>query len=138
MSAACHPLSVCLTSAIEAAISTASTDPILRYLKSGFSGVLQEETDLLENYMLSCGIYPSQFFSDEKWTFKADIYKGSKNDPLLIERINKVREKILPPLLNLKNALKGKLSAEAFLPRHLRLYGGDGPSLCHSRAHQQI
>ncbi len=114
LSAACHPLSVCLTSAIEAAISTASTDPILRYLKSGFSGVSQEETDLLENYMLSCGIYPSQFFSDEKWTFKADIYKGSKNDPLLIERINKVREKILPPLLNLKNALKGKLSAEAF------------------------
>lgn len=114
VSAACHPLSVCVTSAVEAAIASVSTDPILRYLKSGFSGVSQEETDLLENYMLSCGIYPSQFFSDEKWNFKADIYNGSKNDPLLTERINKVRDKILMPLSTLKASLKGKIDAEAF------------------------
>lgn len=114
LSAAYHPLCVCITSAVEAAVTSASTDSVLRYLKSGFSGVEREDTDLLENYMLSCGIYPSQFFSDEKWNYKANIYKGSENDPLLTERINNVRDKILPPLLNLKNALKGKIDSETF------------------------
>lgn len=113
-SASLHPLSLYVLSAAETVISSFSYSPLMRYLKSGFCDISLEETDLLENYILSCGIYGSQFASDEKWTYKADIYKGSLSDKELLDKIDTARKKILPPLLSLKEKLKGKLKASDF------------------------
>lgn len=113
-SAALHPLSLYVLSAAETVISSFSYSPLMRYLKSGFCNISLEETDLLENYILACGIYGSQFISDEKWLYKADIYKGSLSDNELLSKIDSTRQKILPPLLALKEKLKGKLTALDF------------------------
>lgn len=114
LSAADHPLFIYITSAVEASLSPSSLSPVLRYLKSGFSDIPIEETDLLENYILESGMYPSQFFNEEKWSYRADIYRGSRNDSALSERLNRARDYALAPLIPLRAKLKGKITADAF------------------------
>lgn len=113
-SAALHPLSLYIIAAVEASIGGKTFASLLKYLKSGFCTVPSDEADLFENYILASGVYPSQFFNDEKWSYKADMYRGSTSDPDLLSSVNATREKILSELIPLKNALKSKLSAEEF------------------------
>ncbi len=110
-----HPLSVFLLSAIDTVLSNYSYSSLFRYLKSGFSGINQEDIDLLENYMLSCGIYGSQFASDEKWRFKSGVLsKTSKKDESTFDKVDEIRKNVLPPLLSLKEKLSGKITALEF------------------------
>lgn len=113
-SAALHPLSLYILSALEACMGGKTFAPLLKYLKSGFCTLTPDEVDLFENYLLASGVYPSQFFNDEKWSYRADMYRGSTSDPDLLSTVNSTREKILSELLPLRNALKGKLTAEEF------------------------
>ncbi len=114
LSAADHPLFIYITSAVEASLSPSSLSPVLRYLKSGFSDIPLEETDLLENYILESGMYPSQFFSEEKWSYRADIRMGRGGDSALSERLSRARDCALAPLIPLRTKLKGKITAGAF------------------------
>lgn len=114
ISAAAHPLSLYILSSIEAAISLSSFTPLLKYLKSGFCGIDRSEADIFENYILASGIYPSQFYNNEKWLYKTDMYRSKNADDSLIDTVNETREKILAELRPLKNALKGSVNAEAF------------------------
>lgn len=114
MSASDHPLFIYITSAIEASLSPSSLSPFLRYLKSGFSHIEPEDADILENYIWESGIYPSQFFSDEPLTYRADIYKGSRTDEALLPRLNETRLNALSPLKPLRSALKGRITARDF------------------------
>ena len=64
-----------------------SYETVFRYLRSGFSGITTEETDLLENYCLALGIRGSKKYS-EKWI---RFSRGQNEEELA--KINEIRER---------------------------------------------
>ncbi len=64
-------------------------ESVFRYLRCSLSDVTQEETDLLENYVLALGIRGFEAYR-ETWVH---VYRGM--DPADILRINEIREKFV-------------------------------------------
>ncbi|MBQ8857808.1 MAG: helicase-exonuclease AddAB subunit AddB [Lachnospiraceae bacterium] len=79
-----------------------SYETVFRYLRSGFSGISTEETDLLENYCLALGIRGIKKYS-EKWIRFA---KGQTDAELGM--VNAVREKFYDSLKDTAAVLKDK------------------------------
>lgn len=117
ISSAMHALSIFVTSAVDTVCSSFSRDSLFRYLKSGFSPYNKEDVDKLENYMLATGIYGSALANDEKWEYRTLVYSDyelSESEKAEIEEIDRIRKEFLPPLLNLKTAISGKINALTF------------------------
>ncbi len=117
ISSSLHPLSVYLTSAIEASVSGFSKDPLFRFLKSGFSPFNKESVDKLENYMLAAGIHGSALSDEEKWRYRKTVfsdYEISEKEETMFTEIDEIRKAVLPPLSKLKDSLKGRLTALDF------------------------
>lgn len=64
-----------------------SYETVFRYLRSGFSGISPEETDLLENYCLALGIRGRKKYA-EKW-----IRFSRNQTEEQLNRINEIRER---------------------------------------------
>lgn len=91
---------------IRAAISVATLDysyeSVFRYLRTGLSGVGEEEIDLLENYILATGIRGSK-----RW--KEDFTRRYRSKEAIdLEKINSIREIVMQELLPLTEVLKDK------------------------------
>ncbi len=117
VSSSMHPLSVYVSAVLDTVTSSFSPEPLFKFLKSGFSPCSFEEADEMENYMLETGIKGSAFQSDEKWTYRTNLYSDyelSQSDKELFSKIDKIRKKVLPPLSALKEKLKGKIDSKAF------------------------
>ena len=79
-----------------------SYETVFRYLRSGFSGISQEETDLLENYCLALGIRGFKKYS-EKWIrFSKDQTEES------LGKVNEIREKFYESMKDTVTILKDK------------------------------
>ena len=77
-----------------------SYESVFRYLRSGFSGISTEETDLLENYCLALGIRGLKKYS-EKWI------RFSKNmTDANLQRINEIRMKFYESVKDAAKILK--------------------------------
>ncbi len=99
-----------------------SSDYVLRYLKTGLSGLTVEETATLENYVFAWDINGKKWLSE--WSenpFGFGRRPDEESDALLLE-INKLREKTVLPLNELRQELEfcnGKRAIE-LLYRFLR------------------
>lgn len=82
-----------VVSAFEAA-STFRNDAVIRYVKSGLSGLLQEEADLFETYVKTWNISPSFMKRDEEWTMNPDGYVDSEPDESILDIVNSARKKV--------------------------------------------
>ena len=112
-----HPLVRLILSMLEIFTENWSYESVFRYLKTGLTGIEQHKIDLLENYVLSCGIYGKQWVNNEKWNMSPDLLveDNTKEYNLkFFEQINEIRRDIVRPLMTFRNKTKGRRGAEDF------------------------
>ena len=77
-------------------------ESMFRYLRSGLTGIPKEDVDMVENYVLACGIRGWKRWNQ---TWERNY---TKEIELPLAYINEIREQIIAPLLALREAVKGK------------------------------
>ncbi len=88
--------------ALEAATEGMDIPAVTAYLKTGYSGLTDDECDSLENYIYTWGIRGRRWHTP--WTDQPDGgHAGTKGD---LTEINTLRERAGGPLLRLSNGLK--------------------------------
>ncbi len=112
-----HPLVRMVLSMLEIFTENWSYEAVFRYLKSGLTGIDDTKIDLLENYVLACGIRGSRWTQEEDWNtsieFKPDDKQNPENDEMLLQ-VNMTRNEIREPLLRFRNRTKGRRTAGDF------------------------
>lgn len=83
-----------------------SYERIMTYLRSGFFPVSKREADLFENYLLAAAPSYALLFSKNDFMFNPD------EDKFDMEEINRAKNKILNPVIDLSKAVKGRKTAE--------------------------
>ncbi len=118
------PISAFVLSAVKAALSF-NTEDILNMLKTGLAGLSKEETAKLENYAYVWSIDGKRWL--DKWTMSqngfnsVDITEEKLNTiQKETEKLDKLRQNIIMPLINLKKAFNG--TAEDICVAVLRLF----------------
>ena len=79
-----------------------SYDGVFRYLRTGMSGLLQEEVDILENYVLALGIR-----GYNKWN-EAWVRRCNGVDQDALKEINTIREKFMDSVEDITQVLKSR------------------------------
>jgi ATP-dependent helicase/nuclease subunit B len=97
-----NPFVELLRSALSIVAENFDYESVFRYLRSGMSGILQEDTDMLENYILALGI---RGFNRFTMPFTRS-YKGLSEGDLT--KINEIRQKLCEQILPLYQILKDK------------------------------
>ncbi len=99
------PLMHLVLSALEIINNNYSSDSIFRYLKTGMTSFDVDDISLLENYVLFWGINGERWLNE--FTANPDGYKDIKDESKdKLGKINELREKVIGPLVNLKNKIK--------------------------------
>ena len=102
-----------VTSALEAA-STFSKESILRYVKTGLTGLDEEEADTFETYVNTWDIRPSLFRKDEDWRMNPEGYTDSSPDEYTLKIVNLARSKVFMCLDALSKNLKEAQNVKDF------------------------
>ncbi|NLI93166.1 MAG: helicase-exonuclease AddAB subunit AddB [Peptococcaceae bacterium] len=106
-----HPLVRLILSMLDIFNQQWSYETVFRYLKTGLTGVDREAVDLIENYVLACGIRGNRWTGDEDWKMSPDLLPNEKdlsiNDKNL-EKINQIRKEVTKPLLEFRHKIKGR------------------------------
>ncbi len=89
-------------------------DDIIRYIKTGLSGLDEEEADTLETYLRVWNISPSHFKRDEDFTMNPDGYVDSKPDEYTLKVVNSARSKVFICLDSLKKNVSGCNTVEDY------------------------
>lgn len=106
-----NPLVVLINSLFEIFTKNWSYEAVFRYLKTGLTGIVMEDIDILENYVLANGIRGSKWMED-MWGYRLSygfqeeamgLYESS-----IINRVNETREAVVDPLLNIYKKIKSK------------------------------
>lgn len=100
-------LFVYVTSAIECIAEGFKTETVMRYLKTGLTGLSFEEVSRLEKYILVWGISGNAWLNDFTMHpngFGSSIDEKSKEQ---IAELNKLRKKVIIPLEKLKKSCDG-------------------------------
>lgn len=112
-----HPLVRMVLSMLEIFTENWSYESVFRYLKSGLTGIDNTKIDILENYVLACGIRGSRWTQEADWNtsieFRPDDGQKPENDEMLLN-INKTRNEIREPLIRFRNRTKGRRTAGDF------------------------
>ncbi len=109
-----HPLVRLITSAMDIFIENWSYESVFRYLKTGLIGISEEHIDILENYVLACGIRGSQWTREEDWNMSTSLIptdRKSERDEQLLTMVNTTRKTVVEPLVKFRENTKGKKSA---------------------------
>lgn len=77
-------------------------ESMFRYLRSDLTGIPKEDVDMVENYVLACGIRGWKRWNQ---TWERNY---TREIELPLAYINEIREQIIAPLLTLREAVKGK------------------------------
>lgn len=107
-----NPLVQFILSALDVFIHNWSYQAVFSYLKTGLAGIPPEDIDILENYVLACGIRGSSWTGRGDWTFRIgpafDDQEMSDYEKKTLKRVNMTRERVTKPLLALRSGIKGK------------------------------
>lgn len=77
---------------------------LFSYLKSGFAADVRDEVDLLENYCIAVGIKGNGY--KKEWKYIPKIANDFETDEEFLTEINRIREKLISPLVKLSDGLK--------------------------------
>lgn len=91
-----------LRSAIAVVLEDYSYESVFRYLRTGLTGITEEETDLLENYILATGIRGSKKYLEP---FRRSYRSKETID---LQQLNDIRERLTEELTPLYEVLKDK------------------------------
>lgn len=100
-----NPMIEYIKSALELYLKNFSYEAVFHYLRSGLSDILPEETDELENYVLSTGIRGYRTWS--RIFTRKTAAMGDAEEPL--ERLNGIRERMMEQLAPLHCGNKEKV-----------------------------
>ena len=107
-----NPLVQYMLSALDIFINNWSYQSVFGYLKTGLSGIPSDDIDILENYVLACGIRGSAWTRQQDWTINTDTPfddRGTTDyEKEMLARVNGIRHKVTAPLLELRAKTKGK------------------------------
>ena len=107
-----HPIVQLITSMIEIFIGNWSYEAVFTYLKTGLTGIDLEDIDLIENYVLACGIRGNRWTQEEGWNYKTqltlNVGENNENENDLYIRLNKIREEITKPITTFRIKTKGR------------------------------
>ena len=94
------PVLALVTSALAAAAEDYPYEELFRYLKTGLTGVTDEERDLLENYALTWNLKGSAWTRKKPWDMHPEGYgrEFSDEDTALVERLDALRRRVIAPL----------------------------------------
>ncbi|WP_042275884.1 helicase-exonuclease AddAB subunit AddB [[Clostridium] dakarense] len=107
-----NPIIVLIISALEMKNRRYSYETMFRYLKSGLIGISNEDISLLENYVLANGIKGKKWF-EEEWNYRINhniVAEEKENEIDLRLRVNEIKNRVLSPIINLQEKLKGRNS----------------------------
>lgn len=100
-----QPLMLLVRAALEIAANGFRTQTLMRYLKTGLTGITREEIAQLENYAILWQIDYSGWIKPFERHPRGMETEFTENDIHLLERINSVRKKAVAPLLRLRKAV---------------------------------
>lgn len=113
--AAHHPLAEMIRSALEI-LRGWRAESIFRCLRTGFFNILQEDIDLLENYVLEFGLRGEKVWTAENnWRWyrhSLDSDKISESETARLEKVDTIRRAAIQPLIKFSAAVKKKNSAK--------------------------
>ncbi len=88
-----------ITAVLDVLSGNFACEDVLRYLKSGLTGVNEDELDLLENYVLTWNISGSYWTRSKPWAWHPDGYgnelKGQAKQQ--VYKLNLLREQLMEP-----------------------------------------
>ena len=94
------PILALITAALDTVAGGYRYDDLFRCLKTGLTGLSQEDVDLLENYALTWGLEGSAWTGKKDWSNHPKGYgrKFTEGDTELLARLNALRRQITAPL----------------------------------------
>lgn len=109
-----HPLARLILAMLDVFIENWSYETVFRYLKTGLTGIEQDKIDILENYVLACGIRGSRWTNMQAWAMSPDFLPDEKNSERqikMLEEINQIRWEVSEPLQEFRGKTKGRRQA---------------------------
>ncbi len=103
-----------ITSALQIKHGNWNLDDVMVYLKTGFSGISDDEQYKLQNYVFTWNISGSGWTSDEIWYMNPSGYSDTmtENDRAYLEEVNQIRNKVVLPLKKLHESLDGDMTVK--------------------------
>lgn len=88
---------------------------LVAYLKCGFTAIARDDCDLFELYVNTWKIRGAAFRENRPFDMNPRGYtdRFTEEDASHLTRVNEVRARLLPPLLSLKEATEGEITAKA-------------------------
>ena len=101
------PVLALVTSALAAAAEDYPYEELFRYLKTGLTGISDEERDLLENYALTWDLKGSAWTRQKPWDMHPEGYghEFSDEDTAHVAWLDQLRRRVIAPLETMR---KGK------------------------------
>lgn len=98
------PVLALVTSALAAVAEDYPYEEMFRYLKTGLTGLTEEERDLLENYVLTWDLRGSAWTRKAPWSMHPAGYgqKLTPKDQALLNRLDAIRRRVIAPLEQLR------------------------------------
>lgn len=108
------PVMALLTGALDAVTGGCEYEDVFRFLKTGLAGLLPEECDRLENYVLRWEIHGSLWLRPEPWTANPDGYGAPWDEgrTAALAELNALRERVRAPLKLLLEGMKSACTAD--------------------------
>lgn len=97
-----HPLVELICAALDTVSQNWASEPLFRLLKTDLLPLAREEVDLLENYILACGIQGSRWFDGQPWSYKPRDFEEDEKE---ISKINLLKNKVVALLGDFHKAL---------------------------------
>lgn len=100
------PVLALVTAALDCAAEGYAAEDVLRCLKTGLTGLNEDERDVLENYVLTWDIRGSRWTQEKPWTMHPSGYgrDWTEDDRELVERLDGLRRRLVAPLERLRRA----------------------------------
>ncbi|MBD5119087.1 MAG: ATP-dependent nuclease subunit B [Clostridiales bacterium] len=94
------PVLALVTSALAAAAEDYPYEELFRYLKTGLTGISDEERDLLENYALTWDLKGSAWTRKKPWDMHPEGYgqEFTDEDTAFVAWLDELRRKVIAPL----------------------------------------
>ncbi len=105
----------------ENALSSISTDAILRMLRSGMTEYDADEINQLDNYLLTFDIDGAEWKREWKYNPRGFGDEMSDDASALLERLNEMRETVVSSFASFRARIKGKNSGEILRALYSRL-----------------
>ena len=102
-----NPIIILILSILDMKDKNYSYDSVFRYLKSGLTGISNEDIFLLENYVIANDIKGNRWF-DESWSKSIVHSVEEESDDEKLEKINEIKNLVVAPIKNLHEKLKGR------------------------------